>query len=208
MKSYIPLKEELLRTWFQGFLNNIDAVATILGLSTAMVAALKDEANAAIASIDDLLAKKSAFAASVATKNAAVGSARTFYLNEVGVIKRLPAYTAAIGESLGIIPPAPAPFDPATYQAKITKAFNSAPNGQVTLRFGKANGNISGVRMFRQIGAQGDWEDLGFRMLTPFMDNTPLAQPGVPEIRSYRCRAVINDEEVGITSDVVQLTVS
>ncbi len=208
MKSYMPFKEELLRTWFQGFLNNIDDAAATLGLSPIMVAALKDEANAAIAGIDDLLAKKSAYAATVAAKTAAVGSARAFYLNEVGVIKRLPAYTEAIGEALGIIPPAPGPFDPTTYQAKITKAFNSAPNGQVTLRFGKANGNISGVRMYRQIGAQGDWEDLGFKMLTPFVDNTPLAQPGVPEIRSYRCRAVINDEEVGITSDVVQLTVS
>ena len=44
--------------------------------------------------------------------------------------------------------------------------------------------------------------------VTPFVDDTPLAQPNVPEIRNYRCFAVINDVEIGYISDVVQVTVS
>jgi hypothetical protein len=42
----------------------------------------------------------------------------------------------------------------------------------------------------------------------PYVDTTPLAAAGKPEIREYRIRAVINDEEIGDYSDTVQMTVS
>ena len=77
----------------------------------------------------------------------------------------------------------------------------------MTLRFSKANGNINGVRMYRRIGGQGEWVDLGFKMLTPFVDDTPLAQPGVPELREYRCCGVIDDVNIGLMSEIVQLAV-
>lgn len=38
-----------------------------------------------------------------------------------------------------------------------------------------------------------------------FEDELPLATPGVPEEREYRDRGVINDEEVGLFSDIVSV---
>jgi len=206
-KGYLPSAEELLRAWFLRFDTNIDDAAGPLALTPEIVAALKAQGSAAMASIDTLLTSKAAYLSDVAAKNAAVGSAKTFFRNEITIIKKLPGYTEAIGESLGLIP-AVTPFDPTNYQAKITSAVNFASGGHVRLRFSKANGNIDGVNMYSQLAGQTAWNLLGFKMLTPYIDDTPLAQPGVPEIRLYRCVGVIGDVEIGFASDPVQVTVS
>jgi hypothetical protein len=40
----------------------------------------------------------------------------------------------------------------------------------------------------------------------PFDDQTPLKAAGTAEVREYAARGVINDEEVGQMSDIVQAT--
>lgn len=142
----------------------------------------------------------------MAAKNAAVASASRLVRSQAQVFKRQPGYTEAIGEALGIIPSAN-PFDPNTYQAKIMSAVNSAPGGVVKLRFNKAHGNISGVNMYYRLQGQTAFQFIAFRQITPFVDNTPLAQPGVPEVREYQAIAVISDVEIGIPSDIVAVTV-
>jgi len=42
----------------------------------------------------------------------------------------------------------------------------------------------------------------------PYVDSTPLAQPGVPEVREYRLMGVWSDQEVGQPSDVASITVA
>jgi len=205
-RTYIGGSEQAQRTFFQNFFNNIDAAAAPLGLLPEMVAALKAQSTAAFTSIDDVIAARLSFASTVAAKNTAVASASSFVKNEVSIIKRLPGYTEAIGESLGIIPP-PSPFDPNTYQAKILSVVNSAPGGQVKIRFNKAYGNISGVNVYYKLQTQPDWTLLGLRLTTPSRIDTPLAQPNVPEVRDYRVIGVINDVEIGLPSDTVTLVV-
>ena len=39
-----------------------------------------------------------------------------------------------------------------------------------------------------------------------FDDDTPLAQPGVPEVREYQMRGDKNDEEIGQPSDIISVT--
>src|SRR6266853_4581574 len=147
IRDFIGSSESAQRAFYQGFFNGIDAAATDLGLLPEMVAALKAQCTSAFTSIDDVIAARLSFASTVAAKNTAVAAASSFVKNEVSIIKRLPGYTDAIGASLGIIPP-PSPFDPNTYQSKILSAVNSAPGGQVKIRFNKAYGNISGVNVY------------------------------------------------------------
>ena len=99
------------------------------------------------------------------------------------------------------------PFDPNTYQAKILSAVNTAAGGVVKLRFSKANGKISGINLYVRLQGQTEFRLVGFRQLTPFVDDTPLAQPNVPEVREYQAVAVVSDVEIGIPSDIVAVTV-
>ena len=40
----------------------------------------------------------------------------------------------------------------------------------------------------------------------PYYDTRPLAQPGVPEVREYKVRGMVADDEIGQSSDIVSLT--
>ena len=44
------------------------------------------------------------------------------------------------------------------------------------------------------------------RKTFPFLDETPLAQPGIPEQREYMARGVKGDDEIGQDSDIVTVT--
>lgn len=51
------------------------------------------------------------------------------------------------------------------------------------------------------------WMLIGIRrMKFPFDDQTPLQSPGVAESREYQARAVVGEAEVGLPSDIVQVT--
>ena len=55
---------------------------------------------------------------------------------------------------------------------------------------------------------QENWKFLARDTVPPYIDTTPLAAAGKPEIREYRIRGVVNDEEIGDYSDTVQVTVT
>jgi hypothetical protein len=42
--------------------------------------------------------------------------------------------------------------------------------------------------------------------LSPYFDNSPLAQAGVAEKREYMGRGVLHDQEIGVDSDIVTVT--
>ena len=53
-----------------------------------------------------------------------------------------------------------------------------------------------------------EWVKLAFDSQSPYIDTTPLAVAGKPEVREYRVRAVVADEEIGEFSDIATMTVS
>ena len=56
---------------------------------------------------------------------------------------------------------------------------------------------IESVNVYSRLFGATAWKKLGMANNSPFADKTPLAQPGVPELREYRIRGVMKDEEVG-----------
>jgi hypothetical protein len=76
------------------------------------------------------------------------------------------------------------------------------------VNFSKARGNIDAVHVFTRLQGTNDWTFLARDSQSPYIDTTPLAQAGKPEIREYRIRAVIDDVEIGDYSDTQQITVS
>ncbi len=94
-------------------------------------------------------------------------------------IKAHPAYTAALGNLLGIVGP-----EDTTDRTVLAPAISGADRtgGEVQVNCGKLTSG--GVR----------------DTATPYIDNRPLLTAGKPEIREYKAMFVLSDEELGIFS--------
>lgn len=122
-----------------------------------------------------------------------------------GYVKRIKAsanYTDAIGEDLGIIG-AESDFVADDF---VPKLKGKSMPGFVDLSFIKDV--TDGVNIYSRLQGETEWKFLAFDTESPYHDTRPLAAAGKPEIREYRCRAVISDEEIGQWSDVVTVTFS
>lgn len=67
-------------------------------------------------------------------------------------------------------------------------------------------GKLDGVNVYSRKRGEPTWRLLERDNRPPFIDNTPLSQPGVAEVREYRLSGVYRDQEVGVPSDVAAIT--
>jgi hypothetical protein len=206
MPDFIPPGDDPRKTWATAFKTKIATHGATVGLTPAQVAAAQGKCDAIIGRIDDKTAKKNAWQSSVAAANSGNSADISDLRSTIAAIKTNSGYTEAIGADLGIVGPADT-FDPNTYKAELKELILSAP-GQVTVNFGKAKGNIDGVNVYSRRQGTSEWKFLARDTEPPYIDTTPLAQAGTPEIREYRIRAVIADVEIGDYSDTQQITVS
>ena len=115
-------------------------------------------------------------------------------------IKTRPGYSETIGQDLGIITidASVAPVAPS-----LTILNNVA--GNVTLGWNKAG--WTGVKFQGRVPG-GNWNDLGSDLYSPFVDTRPEVIPGQPEKREYRASYLDGDTVMGVSSQVVEVTVN
>jgi hypothetical protein len=103
-------------------------------------------------------------------------------------IKAAEAYTRAIGESLGIVGPEPAPPGAPAVTAV------ALPQSRVRLDLRKAGHPALAVDSRR---GGGPWEQIAVALTSPYVDaRAPLAA-GQPETREYRVQGMEHNERVG-----------
>lgn len=90
----------------------------------------------------------------------------------------------------------------------VVKEGKEACNCGSTQFVGKARGNIDGVNVYSRRQGTSEWKFLGRDTQSPYVDTTPLATAGTPEVREYRVRSVIDDAEIGDHSPTRQITVT
>jgi len=111
-----------------------------------------------------------------------------------GIIRAHPTYTPEVGESFGIIGPAPGAAG--TPSLKATAETNS----HVRLKIAKQGYFLIAIDSRRGGGA---WESIGPSQTATFIDSRPPLVAGQPEQRDYRCQGVVNNARVGGMSPVV-----
>ncbi len=120
--------------------------------------------------------------------------------------KHIAAYDPGVQGMVLRIEPTGTPFDPTTYKAELFDATSPSP-GTVQCKFRKARSNIDAMAFFgRRVGASA-LVSLGRFTSTPATFSIPLQTPGAPEVWELEGRALKKDVEVGIPSDLVQVTV-
>ncbi len=115
-------------------------------------------------------------------------------------IRNTAGYTTAIGEDLGIVPPA----SDADVLGDPTFTAVALPNSEVRLDWVKSSSD--GVIVESQRAGETTWTNLGTDRFSPFVDGRPPLVDGQPEVRRYRLRYLDGDDPVGNYSAIVSVT--
>lgn len=125
----------------------------------------------------------------------------------VGILKRRPGYTKAIGLDLGIVgpeaPPPPPPGDAPPPQLMVS-AIPGDENEVGRVKFFKYGHEYVIIEGRRGGGA---WEHLSQSPKSPFLDTRPLLVAGQAEVREYRGRYYDKGANSSGWSDVAKITV-
>jgi hypothetical protein len=116
-------------------------------------------------------------------------------------VERIKAHTkfgADIGKKLKIDS---GKFDAANYKAELGRARQTG--NFVTIPFRKAGGGVSGINLYRQGKGDKSPQKVGFFFRTPAIDTSPSKGES-----KYTARAVINEKEIGQSSDAVSVAIS
>lgn len=206
MADFMPAGDDARKTWLTALKSKIATHGAAVGLTAAEITAIQAKCDAIIGRIDDKAAKKLAWQASVTAAETGNAADLADLRASIAALKTNSGYTDAIGADLGVVGSGDT-LDHDAYQAEIKGVTQIAP-GQVRVDFGKAKGKVDGVNVYSRRQGASPWNFLARDTQSPYVDTTPLAQAGTPEIREYRIRAVIDDEEIGQYSVTLQITVS
>lgn len=120
--------------------------------------------------------------------------------DDAETIKRHKKYTPGIGDEMGI-EGAEKIFDAENYKTTMTaKAFE----GFVNIGFIKKG--VQAVVIYSRLQGETEWVKLDRALQSPYKDERPLSQAGVPEIREYSGKGFIGKEEIGLRSDTITVT--
>jgi len=113
-------------------------------------------------------------------------------------IKAQAKFSADVGKKLKIDT---GKFEAADYKAELGRARQTG--NFVTIPFRKAGGGVSGINLYRQGKNDKSPKKVGFFFRTPAIDTSP----GKGELK-YTARAVMNEKEIGQSSDAVSVSVN
>ena len=200
MADFLPKKDAKLVSWLVNFKAKITNLAATFNLSAEKVAQLLAGCDAVITQIQEVEQAKAALTAKTAQKEAVkktnLGTLRT----ELNTLKVHPAMSAAVAADLQIVA-TPESFDEEAYQPEITVDVFS---GYVRIKFMKRG--VDGVKIYVRLKGQTGWRLLSFDTNSTYDDYTPLATPGVAEVREYQAFGVLADVQIGQPSAIVSVT--
>jgi hypothetical protein len=195
-KNYFPGALALQRAWLVNFKAKIAVYGHILGLTDAEITKKQDAAQAIIDAIDDAEAAITASKVKNKAKNLVMKENMTSIRASVANMKTNTAYTQDIGIDMGIVGEE-SEFDPD--KAKTIVKLTKAPQG-VDIKFtleGCEGGNIYCKR-----GNETAFTFIKYVIHPHTIDTRPNLDGAASEQRQYYVILVLDDEEVGIPSDI------
>jgi hypothetical protein len=197
MSYFIPPKRDDYRAWLLEFKDQIAIVGPGLGLTPERITAIQTTCTNQIRLIDE--AKTAEDAATLATKKETEQRIITnaALQEEIKVIKASSAYGEAEAAALHIKSSKPSALDPATY--KPTFKLHTTTNGNL-LTWPKKG--VDAMKVNWRIKGQPVFTHFGTFTGKSCLDSHPLATPHVPETREYQLIGMINDQEIGVPSDI------
>lgn len=201
MPDYIPSKRELRRAWLQN-ISEKAAAQVVAGGGTAPVATnLTTAADAIIAAYDDTDSAKTTLDGKKAVEADTEGTQLAIIRSILTTLKVLPNWKSSGADAQLQSSASGSQFDPSSYKPVLSVEIKG---GLITLEFKKKG--VDALAIYGRLRGTLGWTKLGVDTSSPYIDGRPLATPGVAEIREYMARGMMDDEEIGLESDIVSLT--
>lgn len=200
MTDFIPSNWAEYRAWLLNLQTNIPTEGPKFGLTPTQITAIQSTCQAQIDKIDASNAAAAAAAAAFETNKTGKQTTDTALQEEIKDWKAATGWTEAIAAQLRVVSAKP-DFNPDTYKCEFTVKI---VGGEIRIDFKKKG--VQAVNVYCRRKGQTTWTFLARDSSSPYIDGNPLFQPGVPEVREYMLRGVINDVEVGLDSDIVSIT--
>ena len=195
--DYIPRRRADQKNWWINLRDQIETEGPKIGLTPAEVTEAKAVATAMVAAMDETDAKDVALAGARAAERATRAVQEADIRLKVRNWKSRPTYPSSGVEGTLPLRGPESGFDPATFKPTLRVTVTG---GQVKLDFVKQE--CDSVAVYGRLRGEMGWMKLGLDSATPYYDTRPLAQANVPETREYYVIGVIDDEEVGVPSDI------
>jgi hypothetical protein len=166
------------------------------GLTAGDITAIEATCQAQIAKIDAY----NIAAAALKTDQDGKATTDTALREEIADWKRADGWDDTIAASLRTIGSKPT-VDLDNWKCEFTVRFVV---GEIRIDWKKKG--VQAVNVYGRLRGQTTWKFLARDTNSPSMDGTPLAQAGVSEVREYMLRGVVNDQKVGLDSDIQSIT--
>lgn len=202
-KDYIPRRDGDLDNWEDNFRDEIDAIATALGIPPADVSALKAKIAGHQTKYDDAVTAKAASESAVNTARTARKDTVTDIRKMANRLKAAPLFTNAQGLTLQIIGD-DSTFDPATAKPKLKVSLQG---GNVVIEFDHPR-EVDGVKIYSKRGSEAAFSFLAVDTSSPYEDNRDNLTPGVAEERKYYAFFFDDDRVIGLQSDEVSISIT
>lgn len=198
-QPYYPASNAGAILWLNNYKNQIATQGPIAGLTAAQIAQQISYVQKLMDGIHDIQSKKDAL-------SSAVASFKTIEINnllplkkEIVRFKTSVTFTPALGQILGVMGTA-SNMDTASYKCKFSATHFG---GFIRIKFVKAG--IDGVNIYHRKKGQIEWKFLARDTKSPYDDHITLQTPGLPEHWEYQLFGVIDDDEIGLASDIVEV---
>lgn len=198
--DFIPRKRAELQQWLGNLSSHAIAEVAKFGAPAADGTAMKALANDALAKMNATDAAEVGLDGVRQIERATLAAAFSTLRGKVRNWKTLPAFPASGSEAVLKLKGAGVVFDPGDLQAG---ADGDGGCGQDPHRFQKERGRWA--RGFCRLRGTAAWRRIGMDTSAPYFDTAPLVTPNVPEVREYMARGMVDDEEIGLESDIVSI---
>lgn len=193
---YLPVLDGNLAIWASTYKEKLGQLGGSLGLTEPEIAEQQTSAQAVIDSINRADLRKAELKEAIAAKEEVRQRQLVSIRNMVVHIKRSPLYTVSMGKELNIIS-----------SGQLVDASNLKPvinaiafPGYVSISVRKQRS--FGISIYTRLKGQKEWQHLGLAKSGPVLDDNPLMETDVPEMREYMARCYDGLEEVGHASNI------
>jgi hypothetical protein len=198
--NFIPPAKGDYHAWLRNLKNEIPTQGPIFSLPPAEVTATITIANVQIALEDAVLAAESALKSARQAQATGRKTNNALLRDKIAAWKQMPLFTPGIAQELRVVS-STSTFDPHTFKPEFKVRIIG---GEIRLDWIKRG--VDGIHIYSRLRGQAAWTLIDTDMSSPYIDRRPLAQANVPETREYMLRGLIADQEIGLDSDIPNVT--
>ena len=203
LQDFLPKKQDAYLKWHDKYLKELKLLPAGFGITADEVTQVQDQNNALHAKMGLVVDADAAAKSAHGDLNTIITSSQATVRGQARRIKPNPAYLPTLGEKMGIVGPADS-TDIAHSQPQLKGTAKAG--GVVDVDSDKLAGLVEGIHLSSQREGDSGFGFLATETHPPYVDNRPLLQPGKPEIRRYKAIFFLGKAEVGLASDVIEVT--